>query len=287
MRRERFVSPQGIETYQEDGRLPIEEVYRRLQLLEDYGWRKETVHQQEGVIAGKEVFLPIYCLTKGKKGRADWFVFAIHGDEIGPWMATLEIINFLIRQGREKPIVLLGPCNPWGLVSNNRLGPKGVSVGDCLHYFRQGEQPTCPEAGALASFSAILAEDYPPRYVYDGHEDGKARSKEGGSGSYFYLHGSNSGDSLAGLLFTTLSQQEIPVILSGQTGFGEEIKNGTVFYSKQTEGGMINPGDESFDQFLAVETGATVFVPETPINYPLAQRMVVHKEMMKLILGYE
>ena len=278
-----------VETYQKDGRWPIDELHTSLlRLEEEFGWQRVFRLGQIEMFDGQEISLPILGFATPKPGEARWVIFGIHGTEpAGPMMiAKPENIELLAHVGKEKPLVLLGPLNPVGYVLNryrsSHLDENGepTSVTDCDYYLGRAERPACPEAAAIVPFVAKLSKDYLPRCVLNLHEDFPDKDEKiypDSSGTYIYVH-SNQGieDPLAQKVVTILRENEIPLIEKGQTRFGEPIIGGMV----------INPKDGSIDEYLVKKCGAQkVIILETPTNVALSQRVAVHQKTLELILN--
>src|SRR5690349_18996651 len=122
----------------EDGRLPVEDLYRSFSSLERNGWVKEEVVVSERECDGRLLALPILSFRTKRKGRAVWIIAGIHGEEPAGPNAIAEGINDVRELAESYPVVLLPLCNPLGYATNWRYlnmqtweeGKEIQSVGD-------------------------------------------------------------------------------------------------------------------------------------------------------------
>lgn len=279
-----------------DGRLPTEALYSAFATLAQDGWIPETVT----ISTRRDLALPVPCWRTPHKGRAVWILSGIHGEEPAGPNAIAEGIGFIRELGKKNPVVLLPLCNPAGYAQGWRYlnrpdwqaGVEIYSVGDCEHLLpgvaelnrQRAAIASSPEAGALAAFIVVLGRDYPPLLSVDFHEDNLL--DEG----YIYSQGRHgNSDKIAQQVVGVLAGAGIPIKLSGQTRFGQEITNGVC--------GPDNDG--SVDELLAAERlivdgsvvaglhAETALVIETPAAaMPLEKRVAAHLAVIKKLKDF-
>jgi len=287
----RIVLPESIATF-DDGRRPIGDLFAEYQRLLDQGWQLDLIINSKPT--GAEVALPIIALRSPASGPAVWFLTGIHGEEPAGPNAMAASISNIAALGKCHPVLLLPMLNPHGYARNWRYlntpvyseTVEGHSVGDSSHLLPDREHPDqpraaalSPEAEAITSYLLETARTYPPRYSIDLHEDNLI-----GDG-YVYSQGAlGAQDPLASAAVRILRQNNIGVMMSGQTRFGEDIA-----------GGIIGPvTDSSIDELISARhlvvggqpvsgPGAeTVLVFETPAdNLSLAQRVNAHADLIR------
>jgi hypothetical protein len=286
--------PAGLGTFP-DGRMPIEELYRNYLSLRDQGWVLDVVARSQP--AGQEHALPIIALRTPQAGKAAWILSGIHGEETAGPNAIAASIGVLAALGKQRPVVLLPLNNPQGYVRNWRYlntatwssDIDGQSVGDSSHLLPDPDVPgaarataaSSPEAAAITAYILRLAEEYPPAWSIDLHEDNLI------SEGYVYSQGRlGAADPLAALAVRVLRDHGIAIKLSGETRFGEPIADGII-------GPVI---DSSIDELMSAATivlagqaqpgpGAhTVLVFETPAaQVGLQQRVDAHSALLKAL----
>lgn len=263
--------------YVADGRGTLTELTERYQSLsERHGWRQETVYAYPG-----EAGLAIHAWRTPRRGAALWVLAGIHGEEPAGPNAIARNLDSLVRlAGRGVPIVVIPLCNPKAYRSNWRYPNTaerdwrkgGYSVGDAEYLLPDLEQGTHPRAAAapgpetlaLTQFVLRLAEQYPPRLVLDLHED--ELSTDGG---YIYSQGTRPDDNPVGAeVIRLLRASAIPIRLSGDTRFGEPIRDGVI--SRDDKGAPIRDG--SIDELLA---STTIFVDGAQRRGPAASTVIV------------
>lgn len=239
--------------------------------------------------------MPIIALRTSQPGVACWIFSGIHGEEPAGPIAIAESIDDIAALGERQAVVLLPLNNPQGYANNWRYlnmakysdTVEGQSVGDSSHLLTDPESPdrarasaaSSPEAGAITAYLLKLAAQYPPASSIDLHEDNLI------SEGYVYSQGRfGATDPLALAAVRVLEENGIPLKMSGQTRFGEDIN-----------GGIIGPViDGSIDELMSAQTiivagqtqagpGApTVLVFETPADQvSLQKRIDSHAALLK------
>ncbi len=285
--------PQDIQTYADDGRLPVAELFARFVELRDFGWQLDVIATSQPT--GTTYELPIIALRSPRAGPAVWILSGIHGEEPAGPNAVASAIDDLVKLGERHPVVLIPLCNPHGYARNWRYlnvavyseTVEGQSVGDSSHFLPDDKEPSrsraepasSPEADALTRYILQMAEAYPPLYSIDLHEDDLI--DEG----YVYSQGElGERDPLAIEAVSVLREHGVPIKVDGQTRFGEDIV-----------GGIIGPVvDSSIDELMSATTivldgksqtgpsAQTVLVFETPAKaFNLEQRMAAHIALIK------
>lgn len=287
-----FTLPAQIATHP-DGRQPVEELYRAYLSLRGRGWLLDVVAESQP--PGRDHALPIIALRTPHQGEAVWIFSGIHGEEPAGPNAIAASIDTLAALGEHRAVVVLPLNNPHGYAANWRYlnlekyseTIDGQSVGDSSHLLPDPEDPqrararaaSSPEADALTRYVLALAENYPPRYSIDLHEDNLIAA------GYVYSQGKpGAADPLAAAAVRVLQDNGIPLKLSGETRFGEPIV-----------GGVIGPvTDSSIDELMSAGTvivggaarpgpGAhTVLVFETPAAaISIERRIAAHKALLE------
>jgi hypothetical protein len=286
--------PGGIATY-DDGRKPVEELYRAYASLLEKGWQLDVIIQSQP--QGRAYALPIIALRTPNSGAAYWILSGIHGEEPAGPNAIAESIEAIAALGERQAVVLLPLNNPQGYVHNWRYlnmqkysgTVAGLSVGDSEHLLTDPDNPdrarasapSSPEADAITRYILKLSAQYPPAASIDLHEDNLINE------GYVYSQGKlGVADPLALDAVLTLKDNGIPLKMSGETRFGEVI-----------EGGIIGPViDGSIDELMSAGSiivdgraqpgpaAHTVLVFETPAGQvSLQQRIDAHAALLKSI----
>jgi Succinylglutamate desuccinylase / Aspartoacylase family len=278
-----------------DGRMPIQQLYGEYLSLLEHGWRLDIVARSQP--PGREHALPIIALRTPQAGEAAWILSGIHGEETAGPNAIAASIDVLAELGRRRPVVLLPLNNPQGYAHNWRYlntatwSPEvdGQSVGDSSHLLPDPARPgsaraaaaSSPEAAAITAYILKLAEQYPPAWSIDLHEDNLI------SEGYVYSQGRlGAADPLAALAVRALRDNGIPLKMSGETRFGETIADGII-------GPVV---DSSVDELMSAATivldgqmkpgpnAYTVLVFETPAaQVGLQRRVVAHAALLKAL----
>jgi hypothetical protein len=289
--------PSGIATHN-DGRAPVESIYRAVNSLVDRGWTAEVI--AHSAPDGTTTPLPIVALRSPRTGPAVWILAGIHGEEPAGPNAIATAIEDIARLGDERPVVLLPLLNPQGYARNWRYlnvpvyseKIDGQSVGDSSHLLSSAEDParprapaaSSPEAAAITAWILARQADYPAVISLDLHEDNLI--DEG----YVYSQGVHGAkEKLAITAVGVLRDNGVPIKMDGRTRFDEPV-----------ERGIIGPvADSSIDELMSarqvVVDGATrpgpaadtVLVLETPAAaLPLSQRVAAQAALLRLLSKY-
>lgn len=287
--------PVEIQTYA-DGRVPVRELFESFLTLREAGWDLDLIATSQPAATNYE--LPIIALRSPQAGPAVWILSGIHGEEPAGPIAVASAIDDLIKFGERHPVVLIPLCNPHGYARNWRYlnvavyseTVEGQSVGDSSHLLPDADDPavprartaSSPEADALTRYILNTADNYPPLYSIDLHEDDLIHE------GYVYSQGEQGADDpLAIEAIRVLQENGVPIKMDGQTRFGEEIV-----------GGIIGPViDSSIDELMSAanivvdgrpQTGPqaqTVLVFETPAEaLTLERRTAVHASLIRRLI---
>lgn len=276
-----------------DGRLPIAALNQLFLNLPEF--ITQEIFCEQLSLFGRKKDLPSYALTSKIKGPALWLLAGIHGEEPAGINAIARLMEqefFKNLQDAGLPQVIFPLINPlgyfldWRYPNESRDHNKGTSVGDSEHLLpainnpglARRSKPICQEAKAFTKKVISLAREYPPIFVLDLHED------EDGDGhpSYIYFHGEDGENQAIKLIKEILSKANFPMQTSGLTKDGGVIKGGVVY----------NLQDGSADELLAspqiIIAGqpvpgpqSPVLVLETPTNFPLSERVLVHENVIQ------
>ena len=287
--------PPEVQTYA-DGRTPVRELFASYLMFREAGWHLDVITTSQP--AETDYGLPIVALRSPRAGPAVWILSGIHGEEPAGSIAVVSAIDDLIRFGERHPVVLVPLCNPHGYARNWRYlnvavyseTIEGQSVGDSSHLLPDETRPmvpraktaSSPEADALTRYVLRTAEDYPPLYSIDLHEDDLIQE------GYVYSQGElGASDPLAIEAIRVLQENGVPIKMDGQTRFGEVI-----------DGGIIGPViDSSIDELMSAaktivdgrpRTGPrtrTVLVFETPAKaLTLEERTAAHLALIRRLI---
>jgi hypothetical protein len=286
------VIPPGIATH-DDGRAPIESLYRASLGLVERGWTADVI--ASSAPPGTGAPLPIVALRSPKTGPAIWILAGIHGEEPAGPNAVAAAIAEIATLGEHRAVVLLPLLNPHGYARNWRYlnvavysaSVDGQSVGDSSHVLPSAEDPThararapsSPEAAAITAWILQKQADYPAVISVDLHEDNLIDA------GYVYSQGkAGAADELATAAVAVLRESGVPIQMDGKTRFDEPIVRGIV--------GPVT--DSSIDELMSAGEvvahgerrpgpGAqTVLVLETPAAaLPLAQRVGAHASFLR------
>jgi hypothetical protein len=270
--------PLEIPTYA-DGRMPVRELFRIYLTLVDMGWHLDVIATSQPTAT--TYALPIIALRSPKTGPAVWILSGIHGEEPAGPNAVAAAIEDLAKLGDHHPVVLIPLCNPHGYARNWRYLNvpvysdivEGQSVGDSSHLLADEKDATksraaaasSPEADALTHYVLQMKDEYPPLYSIDLHEDNLINE------GYVYSQGElGARDPLAIEAVNVLRENSVPIKISGQTRFGEEIV-----------GGIIGPViDSSIDEFMSA---ADIVVDGRPQTGPHARTVLVFETPAKAL----
>lgn len=293
----RLLVAQRIETYDDDGRISIQELYATYQSLLERGWTMQIVVQSRP--EGTTDALPVLAFRSPRAGPAVWLLAGIHGEEpAGPNAISMAIDN-VASFGAQHPVVLLPLLNPHGYVRNWRYlntpvfseNVDGASVGDSSHVLPESAQASVAratvassvEAGALVGYIATTIQSYPPTHSIDLHEDNLIDA------GYVYSQGEvGAGDPLSIEAVATLRDSNIQIQMDGETRFGEPIVNGIVgpvFDSSVDE--LMSSNEILIDgQRISGPSAKTVLVIETPAgNTALSRRIEAQTALIRRLLA--
>lgn len=302
---------ESVPTYNKDGRLRIQDLYRAFGRLEsEFRWMVETVYVQEVDLGGhgdepSRSRLSIISARTRNTGHSLWALFGVHGEEpAGPNALALSIEE-IARLGKQVPVVIFPLLNPAGYVRNWRYSneprnpDKGLSVGDSDHLLLDNNHPETPQpratgpsseaASAVTKEVLRLAKRYPPILSIDHHEDEDRRRRRKPRYCYIYSHGIWGYEDLVGKEITRiLVGQGMPITESGSTKFSEEIKNGIVLANDGSIDELLSTKKIIVGERVTEGPGTkTVIVVETPTmsgareRMPLMTRVAAHREIIK------
>jgi len=292
------------ETYSEDGRISLSNLFESYCKLESFGWKKEVIAIQNG--------LPVIAFTTPKKENRQvkslWILGGIHGEEpAGPnaFSSQIEVINNLGKEGI--PVVFIPLLNPlgyskdWRYENEKRDFRLGHSVGDAEHLLLDKEGKARAVSSKSQTAKQILdwvtktIPIFQPELVIDHHEDRVTETYPSGdsrnlTSCYLYLSGKNGkGIDIAKEINQIFKNTGLPVVDNGTTRFGEAIQDGMV----------TNVSDGSIDEFFISEKyidpnthkiiskppASVVIVVETTIPFDssisLTKRQIAHEEVIK------
>jgi hypothetical protein len=289
--------PTGVATH-DDGRAPIESIYRAALSLVEHGWTAEVV--ADSAPEGTNSPLPIVALRSPKAGPAVWILSGIHGEEPAGPNAIAAAIEDIARLGAERPVVLLPLLNPQGYARNWRYlnvatyseEVDGHSVGDSSHLLPSPDDParprspaaSSPEAAAITAWILARQADYPAVISLDLHEDNLIHE------GYVYSQGVHGAkEELAITAVGVLRDNKVPIKMDGKTRFDEPVARGII--------GPVT--DSSIDELMSARqvlvdgqarpgpAAETVLVLETPAAaLPLAQRVAAQAALLELLSRY-
>lgn len=287
------INSEDIKTYKKDGRMPINEVYKRLSKLKDSLWVKEVICSQKISLKNQVKYLPILAFRTRQKGDSLWIISGIHGEEPAGVNAIAKNIRLMNKLAKKIPIVLLPLCNPSGYARNWRYPDLkkpiriGIpeSVGDSEHYLlnkkgkARAKKLALKEAEELTSYIIKHSKKYKPLVVFDLHEDESARKL------YIYSQGKlKNYDPIARKVVGILKKRGFRFYDRGKTSFGQKIIKGVV----------SNIEDGSIDELLSAEkiivngnlrkgpdAKSVVVIETTTLGIPLKKRLKAHSCILK------
>jgi len=284
----------GVATH-DDGRAPIESLYRASLGLVEQGWTADVI--ATSAPPGTGAPLPIVALRSPKTGPAVWILAGIHGEEPAGPNAVAAAIAEIAKLGAQRPVVLLPLLNPHGYARNWRYlnvavyseSVDGQSVGDSSHLLptaddaarARAEAPSSPEAAAITAWILRQQADYPAAISIDLHEDNLIDA------GYVYSQGkAGAADELATAAVAILRENGVPIQMDGKTRFDEPIARGII--------GPVTDG--SIDELMSAQeivvdgtsrpgpAADTVLVLETPAAaLPLERRVDAHVALLRLL----
>jgi len=296
----------GIETYSEDGRKHLDDLYTAyLRLAYEHDWEMETVFRQRDEIGEGELILPVFSFTTKLQGPALWILSGIHGEEPAGPNAIAEELSRIGVLGKDIPMVVIPLCNPKGYRHNWRFqstakreyksakhSDGGVSISDADHMLLKidgSHEPrlpiaACRECDAFMQYILKRAQTHPPVMALDFHEDEDAEC----TAPYIYSNGpKNFDDPIAKEVVRILSCAGMPLWMEGRTRFGERVVGGVI---AETHDGSV---DEflaakkvwSGDQIVPGPGARSAVVIETPVvGFELPERVHAHRAVLQALL---
>jgi hypothetical protein len=259
-----------------DGRPPLADVYAAFEALPRAGWLEHVIATQAGPSGSA---LPIVAFTSADEIDAV-LIGGIHGREPAGGLALAASVDRLIAQGRTRGLLVMPLLNPWGYLHHVRYGPSGQSVSDSDHLLGRQADPACPEADAITRFVMHDVRLRPRAAVLDLHEDPVYEAPGytfDGCGSYVYVAGDGANLSpISGRVRECLRRSALPLMLDGETRFGERLIEGTI----------IDTADGSIDELLARRLGCCPVITvenllHAPDSPPLARRIAVYRDVLE------
>jgi len=277
------------QTLAKDGRLSLQELYRKFNELLKSGWTGQKISSQEISVAGEEITVPIFAFfspaCQTKEALETVVIAGIHGTEPAGPNAFAQYLETLIKIGSQEGVLVMPMGNPYGYYQNESRNPDNVSVGDSDHLLGRAPEPACREADEITSFLMGLGERIGPETkVIDLHEDNFGEDREShvdSVGTYVYVHGERADRNPLALKIVKMLKRNLhPIIMEGETREKEKISGGMV----------INTEDGSIDQLLTERLGAGLaIVLETYIlpdnDPPLEERIEIHLEALNIFFG--
>lgn len=301
IQKEQTIFDKQVDTFNEDGRTPIEELYKSYyKLLESGNWEVEKITDSKMIWNGKAVSFPILAFKTKIKGPSIYLFSGIHGEEPTGPNALAQSIDTLNELAQKTPVVIVPLCNPLGYFRNWRYLNKekftdnpeveGMSVGDSEHFLLDLKEndklrktnPANNTCLALTQFILDKIKDYPATISVDFHGDVLLPR------GYVYSHGRHgANDKLAVKCVEILKNNGIPIQEEGETRFGEKINKG-----------IIEAQDGSIDELLSakeiIKDGKkqpgpnveTVLVLETPdATIPIEKRIKAYMAVINYLKG--
>lgn len=279
----------------EDGRMPIEELYRAYEKLEQYGFKKELIGWQNGGGDHSDLKLPIFGYIKAEMGKdALWMISGVHGEEPPGPEAIAQEVDQIGELSRNIPFVIIPLCNPvgrylgWRYQDEYRDHHKGTSVSDSEHWLLQEggskprtDGPSNKTAEFLTKFVVEKILKYPPLLSVDLHED------EALPESYIYSQGDKGvDDKVARRIVEIMQESSMAIQTEGETRFGEKIVSGVVLATVDGSLDELMAAKRIFygDKVIDKPYAKTAIVVETPtIGVPLIRRVNAHRNIIKAL----
>ncbi len=274
MNSEFFSAVSRMETFSEDGRASLHDLYATyLSLSEEYGWNLEIAYNQQFPTQYGTIELPILSFTSPAKGDSIYLLSGVHGEEPAGPNAIAKAVSILAEQGTYLPIILIPLCNPAGYVRDWRYFDEyrnrdtGNSIGDSEHHILNPLNQRVPKKYLPSS---VYAEKFTEYLIQkslqhqgilwiDIHED--TFLKDGG---YIYTQGKKTdSDEVLELLSRLIQEGGLPLQQSGITSFGETVDKGIIY---DIHDGAIE--DLVFDRKIFYK-GRIIEGPQIPKVYTL------------------
>lgn len=310
---------QETDSYKEDGRRSLTELFEGYNSLFKDGWIKVIIAEQSVVLAnGSRFLLPVYSYRTPMSGTTPvesmWILGGVHGEEpAGPnaFFEKIAVINELRHSGISAVFIpLMNPAGyfrDWRYEDERRDYTKGHSVSDSEHLLLASnsegprvEKPASESAAKIISWVEKTSTLYLPKLAIDHHEDRVPEKFPDGdprnlTSCYVYASGNGSHTlEIAQKINHIFKESGLPVVDSGTTRFGEAILQGVV----------DNASDGSIDEFLTADKyysppegkiknkypAPTSIVVETTIPFdgsiPLSQRVLAHGKIIDSYVEY-
>jgi len=274
-------------------KLSIPELYLAFSNSEKFGWKISKIcdsTSETGTFS-----LPIIALYNYKQGPAIWIIAGIHGEEpSGPTMLAHNI-EYITKNLKDIPTLIIPLCNPNGYLLNQRYlyytesKTAGIGVGDPDHVLlNEANEPhkksaTCYEASKLIDYLLIENQRRPPLLVLDLHEDTDI------SKGYIYSQGVDGQQDTYAKAILKSMEKFVGIAKRGHTRFNENIKDGIIgpvkdisidefFAATYIYGGKTISGELYMMRGIGAKTVLTI---ETPAkNIALEKRILAQQNAM-------
>jgi len=274
---------QNYETYNADGRMPLEKLYKAYLSLPEKNWDKKIIYTETIKLNnGRKVEAPILSFFTKKKGPALWLIAGIHGEEpAGPnALAKSTVIrNYRI------PMVFLPLCNPKGYRQNwryldKRRGKIGKSVGDAEHLLLdaankpRGKLPNSPQADALTKEALNLSKTHPPLITINFHEDELVKGEH-----YIYSQGKDG-------FADPIVEEIVRVFQENGLRF---MKNGIIHGIHDSSIDELFSAEKIFlnGKIIKKPAAKSVIVIETPVkDAPIEERIKTNELVIKSLKNF-
>ena len=250
------VGPMGDDV--KDGRMSVADLVRAYKSLGEGANPlfevKKVIDQQLSEIEGPTTY-PIVRIASAVRGPALWLLAGVHGEEpAGPNAIAQKLVVLNDLAWNNIPVVVYPLLNPAGYAHDWRYFDarrgSGTTVADPDHVLpvdKRGvktfaNEPASRYAEAIIGDMLDLCHSYPPRLVFDLHEDEDLGPEDHpDKNPYIYVHGEHAWHSPISREVCEILKREGAILRhEGKTRFGEEIRDGVV------HGGH----DRSVDDFL-------------------------------------
>lgn len=310
---ERTTEYPKVETFQDDGRPPLHEIYESYFGLLKLGWKLEEICIQKEVQPNGEILeLPVYGFLSPKKTNGPeptlWIIGGIHGEEPATseaFVKSIDVIASLPDMGI--PVAAIFMANPsgyhrdWRYFNQRRrpnIGPNfGKSVGDADHLLPKRFLPmlpikfraTNPYARDILGWILEKSREFEPFLAMDHHEDEFQKNILFSDWDAFYSYAYGDPEVLENVC-------SMIVHILEKCGYSMQKQGRTRFYEKIENGFVRNSADGSIDQFFTSKKyfdgrrmvfkkpAQAAFVLETVINHKLPQsiseRAGVHSDII-------
>lgn len=265
----------------------IKEVVTELKKIEELGIFQEHGYKIEsfGCAHGKDKSLPLCCIRPivFDDNKKNILISAgVHGDEPAGVYAALKFIKYWLGPYKEDYQFVIFPCmNPFGFEANTLETESGHNLN------RQfGIESSIPEARTVESYLRYLKKEYV--MTFDLHEIEPSYEGEGFTPAdnptdcYLYETITDNSPKLGSKMIESLPKHldychwpEIyeDISVDGVVSYPEGLQNAV--YSQQT----------NFDGYLNGRYTSHSFTNETPVGWPMPDRIVAHMVFLVTALG--